>query len=319
MSRVSNALKMMMLIRSKGRVKTIELARLLEVKPRMIQNYKEDIEMCGIHIESHPGKYGGYSISKAYDYLLNLKVSEDELRSLEMGLSQLSTSGFVFEQELERLFNKVRIGYSHCNHSVEISGDVYGSKVQAVDRNHNIEKTYFVKIQGAILAHQKIELQYNALSSKTTEERVIHPYAVYEYRGSLYTTGYCELRQEIRDFKLSRILKLTLCEEQFTTDQKFSLKTYMQNCLGIFKDPSIQVKLLIKHPMSVIVSEKIWAEDQKITSSLDSDNIVFEATMRGRIELMGWILSMGRSCVVLEPAELRDAVSNELKEILDNY
>jgi predicted DNA-binding transcriptional regulator YafY len=319
MSRVSNALKMLMLIRGKGRIKTEELARLLEVKPRMIQNYKDDLEMCGIHIDSHPGKYGGYSISTAYDYLLKLKVSEDEMRSFEMGLNQLTTSGFVFVQEFERLFNKVKISYTHSNQSVENFGDVYGSKVQAVDRDPNMEKTYFVSIQSAILAHQKIVIQYNALSSKTIEERVIHPYAVYEYRGSLYTTGFCELRQEIRDFKLSRIQKLTLSEGQFSVDQTFSLKTYMQNCLGIFKDSSIQVKLLIKHPMSVIVSEKIWADNQKISFSKEGDSIIFEATMRGRVELIGWILSMGRSCVVLEPEELREAVSKEIKEILDNY
>lgn len=67
MSKVSNILMMIELLGTGRKYSVLELARELEVTPRMVRVYKDEIEKAGIYIETIKGPYGGY--------ILNQKVS----------------------------------------------------------------------------------------------------------------------------------------------------------------------------------------------------------------------------------------------------
>lgn len=51
MSKVSNTLTMLRLLESGKKYSVKELAEKLEVSPRMIKSYKEELEKCGINAE----------------------------------------------------------------------------------------------------------------------------------------------------------------------------------------------------------------------------------------------------------------------------
>ena len=64
MSKISNVLTMIEYL-STGRKYTIsELAERLEVTPRMIRVYKDEIEKAGIYIDTIKGPYGGYVLNQ---------------------------------------------------------------------------------------------------------------------------------------------------------------------------------------------------------------------------------------------------------------
>lgn len=64
MSKVSNVLTMLEYL-STGRKYTIaELSEKLEVSPRMIRVYKDDLEKAGIYIDTIKGPYGGYVLNQ---------------------------------------------------------------------------------------------------------------------------------------------------------------------------------------------------------------------------------------------------------------
>lgn len=52
MSKVSNTLTMLRLLESGKKYSVKELAEKLEVSPRMIKSYKEELEKCGIYIDT---------------------------------------------------------------------------------------------------------------------------------------------------------------------------------------------------------------------------------------------------------------------------
>ncbi|MGL5695044.1 MAG: helix-turn-helix transcriptional regulator, partial [Peptostreptococcaceae bacterium] len=82
-SKIGNALKMMFLIQSKGRVKCSELSEILEVSERQIQKYKQDLEQSGIFINSKAGIYGGYELDKS-NMISNVSLTDKEVCVLEM-------------------------------------------------------------------------------------------------------------------------------------------------------------------------------------------------------------------------------------------
>ena len=64
MSKVSNVLRMLELLSGGRKYSIKELSQELEVSPRMIRVYKEDLEKAGIYLHTIKGPYGGYVLNQ---------------------------------------------------------------------------------------------------------------------------------------------------------------------------------------------------------------------------------------------------------------
>ena len=64
MSKISNVLTMLEYLSSGRKYGVSELSEKLEVSPRMIRVYKEEIEKAGIYIDTIKGPYGGYVLNQ---------------------------------------------------------------------------------------------------------------------------------------------------------------------------------------------------------------------------------------------------------------
>ena len=75
MSKISNVLTMIEYLSTGRKYSISELSKKLEVSPRMIRVYKDEIEKAGIYIDTIKGPYGGY--------VLNQNVNDlEELRNI---------------------------------------------------------------------------------------------------------------------------------------------------------------------------------------------------------------------------------------------
>lgn len=64
MSKISNVLTMIEYLSSGKKYSINDLSEKLEVSPRMIRVYKDEIEKAGIYIDSIKGPYGGYVLNQ---------------------------------------------------------------------------------------------------------------------------------------------------------------------------------------------------------------------------------------------------------------
>ena len=64
MSKISNVLLMLEYLSSGRKYSIKELSDKLEVSPRMIRVYKDEIEKAGIYIDTIKGPYGGYVLNQ---------------------------------------------------------------------------------------------------------------------------------------------------------------------------------------------------------------------------------------------------------------
>ena len=64
MSKISNVLNMIEYLSTGKKYSIAELSEKLEVSPRMIRVYKEEIEKAGIYIDTIKGPYGGYVLNQ---------------------------------------------------------------------------------------------------------------------------------------------------------------------------------------------------------------------------------------------------------------
>lgn len=113
MSKLSNTLLMLELLQNGRKYSVKELSGKLEVTPRMIRAYKDELEMAGIFIETIRGPYGGYYLNQniklpeTKDYL----IVEDSPKDSYWGWG----SDRLGENNLGKLWMELREEYNYIN------------------------------------------------------------------------------------------------------------------------------------------------------------------------------------------------------------
>ena len=151
MSKISNMLNMLQILKDKKIHSISSISQELEVSDRMIRQYKLELEQAGIYLKSYTGKYGGYQLYENSNFL---KI-EDEIK----------------------------------------------------------EEMYII-MKNAIKNKNKVKMKFLSVNSGITE-RIVHPAELFIYMDKWYIAAFCELRKEIRLFKLDDIKEYEILEEKF--------------------------------------------------------------------------------------------------------
>ena len=78
----------------------------------------------------------------------------------------------------------------------------------------------------AINNRNKIYIEFKSVNSGITK-RIIHPAELFTYLNNWYVAAFCELRNEIRLFKLNDILSYKILDEKY--EEEVNLKSWSKN------------------------------------------------------------------------------------------
>lgn len=309
MGKIGAALNMVMLLQNNGKMKIDEIARELEVSNRQVQEYKSELEQAGIFISSQSGKYGGYSIAPGSRYL-SIPVREMDLSILDRVSDFLTKSNNMYSKEYKNSINRIKSNFKSREYIDEKVKYFYiypGSSI-----NQEKEVRLCEQISDAYSMKKKVEIGYKSIKSGVSE-RILHPYGIYNYEGDTYLIAYCEKRKEVRDFKVCRISKMEILDDDYIIDKEFDIHEYTKNSIGNFKGEELEIHLIIREPFATIVSEKRWSSKQSI-KELEDGSIDFKARMMGYEQIKSWILGMGPSVTVVSPQKLVDDIKEDIKK-----
>lgn len=303
MSKFSNVLKLIILLKSKKRIKTKELAEALGVSERMVRKYMEDLAEANVHVLSTTGPTGGFELI-GYNYLSHLVVEPEEVVALKLAIHLLAKDeSYKFINQLEELNRKISI----------IMGDVkVYENHDLIDDRDNMD--IGLVFQAASITRNKVDIEYKSVSLGISS-RIVRPYALINKNGFQYLIAYCEKRQEIRTFKLVRMQSVRVLDETFEQDKSFDIKAFTKDAIGLFNDEELELVLEIRKPFSYSVSERTYAANQVIEWK-DDETILFRAKMKGKVDIIRWIISMTKYVTVLEPLSLKEEIREELQKAL---
>lgn len=199
MSKVSNVLTMIELLNTGRKYSIKELSEELEVSERMIRVYKEELDKCGIYVDTIKGPYGGYVLKQSVRM---------PLRKFNKSDSELLSKYIELENDKD-LKNKLLILQD------KIKGVYIGSKQEENELNLKDEtlKKYNV-LTRAIKEKRKVKINYYSYG-KGENVRVIDPANMFLFQDGWYCAAFCELRKDIRHFELKRIIDYELLDEKF--------------------------------------------------------------------------------------------------------
>ncbi|MBQ3422160.1 MAG: transcriptional regulator [Romboutsia sp.] len=313
MGKVNNALKMLAILRSREKVTRKELAEELEVTIREISRYKDDLESAGVTINEIRGRYGGYVLNNN-DYLLNLNLSKNEKLALENAVSILCNQKGCFYEDLCNAVNKINAADSIKEN---VNNSIMYSKGIKIKSNYETEIEIWLKIDEAVVTRKKIRINYiNA--NREESLRIVQPYALFTYYGADYFIGKCEVKNELRQFKLIRIKDIEIIDDKFDMAD-FNLNDYLANTIGISKGKEYNLVMKVYYPYAQAFKEYEWVKGEIIIEYPNDGYLIYKAVISGEAEIISWIMGMGRSCEVLEPVDLRNKVIEEYKDIIQMY
>lgn len=192
MGKISNAIMMLEYLSTGKKYSVKELSEKLNVTERMIRYYKMELEKAGIQVESFMGPNGGY-------FLLNNRNSYFAFNKYDIQLlnnvkKKLEECNFEYLLKYEDLLAKVKKTYTiseeKAKFDVNIDQDTHYILI-------NCLKNYMEK-------QERIKILYQGVDGCWTE-RYIHPLQLFSYKGEVYITAFCELRNDIRHFEIKRM------------------------------------------------------------------------------------------------------------------
>lgn len=128
----------------------------------------------------------------------------------------------------------------------------------------------------------------------------------------VYVIGFSQSHNGLRTFKVERILRAVLTTQSFQRPDGIDLDTMLRHAWGIwYGEEPTKVRLRFKYPASRRVCETIWHPLQEIEEFADG-SIEWRVQVAGTTELLPWIRGWGPDVEVLEPAELRERIAEEM-------
>ena len=184
MSKISKNIKMLDIL-SSGKIYSCKrLSEMLEVSPRTIRQYKEELEKEGIYIDSIMGKNGGYKLYSKIE-IPSILFNKTDIEKINKVLNKLSNED---KEILENIKKKIT---------------TYCRLIENKDINEK-DKEKINIIQDAIKNKKKITIEYYSKGIK--KRRTIIPIQIYTYEFMIMVVvHYSEDPEDIRHLNLKRI------------------------------------------------------------------------------------------------------------------
>ena len=196
-------LKMIKILKDEKIHNMKDISEKIEISPRMVKQYKNELEQAGIYIESKRGINGGYSLNK-------------ELNNIDIGLTYQE---LIKLKEIEQYFNE--------NQDFK---KIIGKIIESYEKNINVAdlkkinriqelgkinlKDIYLSLRKAINRKNKVKIKYYSNDSGLND-RVIHPAEMFYYLEEWYVAAFCEKRNAIRLFKLNDIQEYEILDDKY--------------------------------------------------------------------------------------------------------
>ncbi|WP_334072629.1 helix-turn-helix transcriptional regulator [Paenibacillus sp. A14] len=315
MNRTDRLLAIVLELQGRKVVRAEDLAALFETSVRTIYRDIQALSEAGVPIAGTTGT--GYSLMEGY-FLPPIRFTIEEAVTLLIGtefIEQRFDDDYRDRAKVARrkievtLSDSVRSETSRIRKSLRLLAP--GKQAAASNERENLDK-----IRRALLDGRKIRFHYSKRIADSTgsrhSERTVAPYGLVLVEGSWMLVARCDLRQDIRHFRLSRMVELVELDERFELPEHFDLREYTP-----VDDRHLRACLRFNHDIADKVKESNYHYIEDMKEHQDGLDVVLR--VRQLDELLPWVLGWGAGVTVLEPESFRNRIREEAQRILKRY
>lgn len=302
MNRIDRLFHILLILQRKKLVRAIDLADEFSVSKRTIYRDLAALGEMGVPLIPMPGE--GYSLVEGF-YMPPLSFTSQEAQALFLGARMLAAQASgTLSKTAENAVEKI----AHV-----LPNQSKASVQQIVDIIHfylprekfDLDQLYLLELQQAIKQHHAVKLVYHSQSHHETTERIIEPYHLTYGNGAWYVEGYCQVREDIRSFRLERIESLQLLPEVFVARQ-----------ISMRPPDLIEVQVRFQQDVVRWVHERQHYAYTGDETTCENGDVLMGYHVKRLDELRSWLLGWGAKAEVLSPFQLREEIRQEAQKLL---
>lgn len=294
-------------LQSKPVVRAQDLAKKFEVSVRTIYRDVKTLENAGIPIIGEAGS--GYSLMEGYKLPPVMFTKEEVLSFIT---AEKLMQKFLHEslgQHYRNAMEKVRsvLKYSDKNliENIETQIDVFNYHPKTEDKIRNI----IPLVLESIAEKKQLTLEYETVDGRVST-RTIEVVGVFFEFNYWYIMAFCTLRNDFRQFRVDRILKIFKTQHPFLQEYG-QINDYRQVPNG----NKTRVRLLVEKRIigHLVNSKKYYGLVEEIERE-DGYELIFETEWITE-GFPRWLITFADYAEVLEPEFLKDSLKNLLVRI----
>lgn len=299
-SPTTRLLTVLQLLQSYRQMSGSEIAERLEVDTRTVRRYIVMLQDMGIPVEAERGPYGAYQLRRGYK-MPPLMYSDAEAIAITLGL--LAIREFQFPVDVAAvegaLAKTERVLPENLLHQVRGLQEAISFNVSpppTLRLNDSV-----AKLSGAAQQRRQVFLRYQAWSGEESE-RFFDPYGIVFNEGYWYTAGYCHLRQDVRTFRLDRIVSLETSERPFERPADFDTLAYVLSSLALMPGTE-QIEVLMETSL-----ERARQVILPIVGTVEASEqgVIFRRSATQLEWIAHLLLTLDFPVHVIKPVELRE-------------
>ena len=179
---------------------------------------------------------------------------------------------------------------------------------------------FLTEVMEAMTENLEIVMEYHKYTSAESESLTIWPYAVKEFAKRWYIIAYCKEREGLRVYGLDRVKRMEVTGRQFRMKSGFDVDELFATSFGIYlpggKGQTITFRCS-EREAKFLRDLPLHSSQEEVRT--DGDNVIFSIFVCPDKNLIMEICKHGSRIEILSPAEVRDAVKEELVNALAQY
>lgn len=295
-----------------------KLARMFEVSERTIYDDRRFmIDRLGAPLDTDETIGGWYYTDETW-VLPAFMVSEGELLAFFLGRAVVQQYlGTPFEEPLRKAISKIA-GYLPDHIQVDLAEASRHYTISA-GATIDVNPKLMLDLERAIRDNRQIWMVYYTASRDDRNERTINPYHLYNIRGDWYLLAHDHWRDNVRNFHIGRIEEWRVLDKQFEPDASFSAEQFMSRGFLTEVGEAQDIAIRFDAYQARWIREREWHPTQEPLEELPDGSVILRFRSGGINEIKRWVMQWGSHAEVLQPAELREAVEQEVRNLADIY
>lgn len=317
--RADRLLSIVLLLQTNHQMTSRDLAARLEVSERTIHRDMEALSGAGIPVVAARGLGGGWSLLGEYRTDLT-GLTETEIQSLfvtkpskllaDLRLEKASDGALL--KLLASLPATFRQGVERARQRIHVDVSGWSRREEAVP--------FLPILQDALWLERLVQIKYERGEHGELVQRVIAPFGLVAKGSVWYLVG--SVDGYVRSYRVSRIAEAEVLNDRAVVPVDFDLAQYWAQSSSTFK--ANVPNYLATCWVSPEVWQRLWFAGRfaRVTETEEFDARGWRKAMIGfDVEEMAceYALSFGPNLEVIEPATLREKVTNMAQATLDFY
>lgn len=316
MAKNDNMLAILWMLNSGVKMTAKQISQKLEINIRTVYRHIDALCASGVPIISDPGHNGGYSLLNNF-IRAPLLFDMEEKKALLHAAVFAKEAGYPLSEALGNATSKLKM-YSNQEQESILNHHLAGFEVINRMVNPSIQPI-LAELEQAVEKEFSVEIDYRTSREEQPKNRMIDPYGMVYWNNKWYTVAFCHLRNEIRSFRVDRILLIKCTQIIFKRPEAFSTREFfMKNLLPDLVGKEGLISLIIEGRSEALDELCMhWFLGHHLKERTSNQAIFLFEEKSIHIYVPYFLLSYGKSIQIIEPKSLKErlaAIASELME-----